>query len=60
MEGKNSWCLYFAYRYPDITAEWIDNETVRIHNTLIHQNDGFVTLNIYQNEYSHMNDADRR
>lgn len=54
-QEKSSWCLYYVYAYSDITAAWIDNENVIIHNTGIQQNDGYITLNIYQNEYAHEN-----
>lgn len=50
-DGKESWSLYFSYPYSDITAEWIDNETVRIKNANIHHDDGFVVLNIFQNPF---------
>lgn len=54
-DGKESWSLYFSYPYSDITAEWIDNETVRIKNANIHHDDGFVVLNIFQKEFHHRN-----
>ena len=48
--GKDKWCIYYAYRYPIVTAEWLDNKTIIVHNSDINPND--VMLDIYQNEFS--------
>lgn len=48
-KNKDKWCLYYAYRYTNVTAEWLDNKTIIVHNSDINPND--VMLDIYQNEF---------
>ena len=49
-KSKDKWCLYYAYRYPDLTAAWLDSRTVLIHNADLDPQD--VALDIYQDEYA--------
>ena len=47
--GKEKWCLYYAYRYSDVTAEWMDNRSIIIHHSGKDRNE--IVLDIYQNEF---------
>ena len=48
-KGKKTWCVYYTYHYSGITAEWISNDTVLIHNR--YADEKSTELSICRDEY---------